>query len=935
MLSAGRIKMRQIDLDSRPTNSGDSGITIPSVAHASEVTPAAAYNGLFWYDSTNHVFQGCANGSAVTVATSTSGTLTLDQAYDNSAAGSYKIDVDGSAIELEVDDGSNNGALYIDMNDSTNNPVCLLIENAGTGNYLSCDSVCTISSAGLMACTGLTDTGVFTQTGASTFVGAVTVGADAAGHDVILYSDTAGDYIKFNDTEKTLLFEDCYAQMMDNTELHFGDGSAINTGDFKMYSDGTHLYITPVADVANQAIYLGNDTTDVDIIWEGDTNNAIVQFDASTDQVEFNGADLRMQDNDVLWFGDGAGAVGDYAISCDGTDLNIVPQNTTASQKVAIGDATGTNDVDLVWYGLTAGDLVRFDSSDDSVLFTDIDLSIAETGAEQALTVSSAATGDDGTKIIGTGALTDNFAAFRVNATGNLAIGGCAVMIEAVTGTPVEDSRLLELKGAGKLARGIYSDVDPVANDAYTFHSGGATAAGISVMRVSADGAPAAATAHILEVDGSNGTWGAVNCVPFSVLNSGTGACAIFENTVTGALGAQIILQHNPAAEANDDVCGRIQFIGSDSAHADESAGRIDVIMRDETAANPNFDMQFYVDVAGTETLRLEIPYDINGIDVGSTAAASYVNGAGAQSLIIENNRGTNSPIITLQNGAAANLLLATPTTGWVEVVGTDVGALGAHLIMSHHPSDSSEAINDVIARIQFEGQDDANADELYGKIECVARVIAAANPDSDIMFYTDVAGTQTLRLELNSYGVAVGDSGATCYLTSAGARDLVLNANGGTNSGSITVAGTAANGNITLDPNGTGRIAAVGAALANGTAHTNMPQIVCMPYVAGSFDGNNDLILFNANSPKLKVIDVWVDNDTAEGLAATLTVRDTAAGLGNVIATAIDINATTLLHAGSLTTSVLAANSSIIANASVNPGTCVGTVYVMFIEVA
>ena len=60
-----------------------------------------------------------------------------------------------------------------------------------------------------------------------------------------------------------------------------------------------------------------------------------------------------------------------------------------------------------------------------------------------------------------------------------------------------------------------------------------------------------------------------------------------------------------------------------------------------------------------------------------------------------------------------------------------------------------------------------------------------------------------------------VGDSGAAAVLTSngagtltvttGGATDLILNTNGGTNAGTVTLT-DAANGDITIAPDGTGR---------------------------------------------------------------------------------------------------------------------------------
>ena len=57
--------------------------------------------------------------------------------------------------------------------------------------------------------------------------------------------------------------------------------------------------------------------------------------------------------------------------------------------------------------------------------------------------------------------------------------------------------------------------------------------------------------------------------------------------------------------------------------------------------------------------------------------------------------------------------------------------------------------------------------------------------------------------------------------LTSSGAYDLVLDTNGGTNSGTITIT-DGANGNITVIPNGTGVTEIVGGNTNPGTIQLN-----------------------------------------------------------------------------------------------------------------
>lgn len=80
---------------------------------------------------------------------------------------------------------------------------------------------------------------------------------------------------------------------------------------------------------------------------------------------------------------------------------------------------------------------------------------------------------------------------------------------------------------------------------------------------------------------------------------------------------------------------------------------------------------------------------------------------------------------------------------------------------------------------------------------------LSSTNSNGDIVLSPNGSGD----VQLDADTVRVGDSGATATLTSNGAGNLVLNTNGGTDSGAITIA-QGVNGNITLDPNGTGEVA-------------------------------------------------------------------------------------------------------------------------------
>ena len=78
--------------------------------------------------------------------------------------------------------------------------------------------------------------------------------------------------------------------------------------------------------------------------------------------------------------------------------------------------------------------------------------------------------------------------------------------------------------------------------------------------------------------------------------------------------------------------------------------------------------------------------------------------------------------------------------------------------------------------------------------------IVSTSNANIDIV----PNGTGDVTLQADT--VQVGDSGANATITTNGTGDLILNTNSGTNSGNITIA-DGANGDISITPNGSGRI--------------------------------------------------------------------------------------------------------------------------------
>ena len=202
----------------------------------------------------------------------------------------------------------------------------------------------------------------------------------------------------------------------------------------------------------------------------------------------------------------------------------------------------------------------------------------------------------------------------------------------------------------------------------------------------------------------------------------------------------------------------------------------------------------------------------------------------------------TNNPVaVRVDVGSSTGAALQLTGSGansMLELLSTATGAVGAVLRFNHTPGANAEAAGDVVSRILFTGQDDADANEEYGRIDCILKDAAAAAPDGALVFYTDKAGTSTQHLAIGwdsiadatFAGILVGTGAATGLVSSQGAYDLTLETNGGTNSGTIVIT-DAANGNITVTPNGTGRVSLFApsygqiTALADGAATLTVAQ--------------------------------------------------------------------------------------------------------------
>jgi len=108
------------------------------------------------------------------------------------------------------------------------------------------------------------------------------------------------------------------------------------------------------------------------------------------------------------------------------------------------------------------------------------------------------------------------------------------------------------------------------------------------------------------------------------------------------------------------------------------------------------------------------------------------------------------------------------------------------------------------------------------------------------------------------------GTGAANATLTTSGAYDLILDTNSGTNSGTITIT-DAANGDITIAPNGTGQAKAVDAADATGAIKIAGKETIWVPAVAmypNTTNGAEAAQVELSNGPEIKVLDFDKSSD-------------------------------------------------------------------------
>jgi hypothetical protein len=179
------------------------------------------------------------------------------------------------------------------------------------------------------------------------------------------YGNAASDTVQFDASANLWKYDDVDLVLGDSDILEFGDAAG---GDVYVRWDGTDL--DWLAATAGSDINYGADGDGFDVKWFSDTASSYMLWDYDDDRLEFDGADVNLQDDDILQFGDAQ----DLAMAWDGTDFDI----TALADDSIIKFGQAATAFDIWWYGNAETNTVKADAGANTLTLDDVDLYLGD-----------------------------------------------------------------------------------------------------------------------------------------------------------------------------------------------------------------------------------------------------------------------------------------------------------------------------------------------------------------------------------------------------------------------------------------------------------------------------------------------------------------------------------------------------------------------------
>ena len=327
-------------------------------------------------------------------------------------------------------------------------------------------------------------------------------------------------------------------------------------------------------------------------------------------------------------------------------------------------------------------------------------------------------------------------------------------------------------------------------------------------------------------------------------------------------------------------------------------------------SSNSRFELASDTDTGITDVVQDTTPQLGGNLDVNGQSIVSVSNG----NITITPN-GTGSIVLDGQNwpqaDGTANQVLKTNGSGQLSWTTVSAGAT------------TLDGLTDVTVTTPSTGQllyyNGATSQWVNQTVSYLSSVNGDTSPvlggDLSIGNYKIVSASNgNIEIQPNGTGdvyltadtVRVGDSNADATITTNGTGDLILNTNAGTNSGSITIAdGT--NGDITVVTNGTGTVNFSDKVVRQATLKDYAETV----YNIGNSGGSLALDPANGNLQRIRLTSSWTFTGFTNGVSGhTVTVMVVQDGTGGRTFTESLSSNNAMLWAGGTSTLSTGGNS-------------------------
>jgi hypothetical protein len=272
----------------------------------------------------------------------------------------------------------------------------------------------------------------------------------------------------------------------------------------------------------------------------------------------------------------------------------------------------------------------------------------------------------------------------------------------------------------------------------------------------------------------------------------------------------------------------------------------VGIIIDANTATIANSTGNLTIEPAGAADLLLKA----DTVQVGDANAAATITTNGTGDLTISTNGGTNSGTIAIANGVNGNITFAPNGTGQVVIDGgywpvTSTSVTVNSVLTNDGSGNLSWALpgggGSTFGNVSIGVDTDQTISTSSGNL--VLQTAAGVNAGT-ITLASGTNGNITIEpngtgdVLLNADIVQIGDANAAATLTTNGTGNLTLSTNNGSNSGTILIT-QGANANITITPNGTGDVVLSADTVQVGDANATATVTT---------NGTGDLVL-NTNS--------------------------------------------------------------------------------------